>query len=106
MTKRHAVKEEPGIDVKLLQSFLAGVDEGVTEDIFRAFFGPTRTAEFLAQGWLTCTVNRNLSGVEDIQYDWGPRAEATVEKKVSQNNKLRINPTDSVSIAEDIEVLL
>jgi hypothetical protein len=80
MTKRHVMKDEAGIDSTLLQKFLAGVGD-VQEDVFRAFFGPSKTAEFLAQGWITCTINRDLSGNEEVHYDWGPRAEMTVNKK-------------------------
>lgn len=52
------------------------------DDVFKLWFGPARTAEFIAQGWFTRKTKEISTSEEEVYYDWGPRAELVVNKQV------------------------
>lgn len=102
MTKKHVVDDEPGVKLEILRSYLVinffsnllkkfyiffkqKIDK-ISNDLFSSLFGPVKTSYFLSHDWLKCTIQRNPNGDETIFYDWGPHAEAVVNKRVKNLN--------------------
>uniref|UniRef100_A0A915DB12 MAGE domain-containing protein n=1 Tax=Ditylenchus dipsaci TaxID=166011 RepID=A0A915DB12_9BILA len=91
MVKRHlheVIDKENGIGINMLKEFLNLV--GVVEDdVFAAWFGPSRTAEFLSQGWIECLMKRDAAVKRNI-LQLGSRAETVVDKKQMLESFCRI----------------
>lgn len=54
----------------------------LSDEAFVTWFGPNRNADYLSHGWLSTHIVRDSNGDEVVYYDWGPRAETIVSKKV------------------------
>ncbi|KAF7634276.1 MAGE domain-containing protein [Meloidogyne graminicola] len=90
MSKRHQSKgnlNEKGIDWLLIKDFLNKLfekfnTEQLTNKQYMDIFGPSKSSEFISQGWLKCDIHFDqAAGIEDIFYHWGPRAETVINKK-------------------------
>uniref|UniRef100_A0A915N1D0 MAGE domain-containing protein n=1 Tax=Meloidogyne javanica TaxID=6303 RepID=A0A915N1D0_MELJA len=99
MSKRHQSKgnaNEKGIDFLLIKEFLNKMfdkfnTEHLTDKQYMDIFGPSKSAEFISQGWLKCNIQFDqASGADDIFYHWGPRAETVVSKKEILEEFVRI----------------
>uniref|UniRef100_A0A915N1Z4 MAGE domain-containing protein n=1 Tax=Meloidogyne javanica TaxID=6303 RepID=A0A915N1Z4_MELJA len=99
MSKRHQSKgnaNEKGIDFLLIKEFLNKMfdkfnTEHLTDKQYMDIFGPSKSAEFISQGWLKGNIQFDqASGADDIFYHWGPRAETVVSKKEILEEFVRI----------------
>uniref|UniRef100_A0A183CJW0 MAGE domain-containing protein n=1 Tax=Globodera pallida TaxID=36090 RepID=A0A183CJW0_GLOPA len=90
MSKRHSgskTEAEKGVDQMLLRSFLDELFDvfekrTLSSKQFGELFGPAKSAEFIAHGWLRCDIHRDqATGTEEVLYHWGPRSETVISKK-------------------------
>lgn len=79
--------------------FIAFEYKPISSKQFVEWFGPAKSAEFISQvchfivvtfdnymikGWIRCDIQKDLTtGVEEVFYHWGQRAEAVISKKVN-----------------------